>query len=196
MTLITSENQVVCFPSFVLTVFCYSTSYTVIVVLWKMLMEPVNALARWWPCAFLKCVSGLRRLEENLELFEIHTCLWRGAQIWFRHKWRKQVTASLLLRCIDGYSCLRYWNEFFQLWFRFKIEVFLVLHFDGNVCNWIAKVIWARMDWFCVFFGKWLLSSTSYLYELKSARIAQLLFIFGDINFFRCLVWGVFWSVL
>ena len=31
-----------------------------------MLMEPVNALARWWPCACLKCVSGLRRLEKTL----------------------------------------------------------------------------------------------------------------------------------
>ena len=25
---------------------------------------------------------------------------------------------------------------------------FLVLHFEGNVCNWIPKVIWPRMDWF------------------------------------------------
>ena len=31
-----------------------------------MLMEPVNAPACWWPCACLKCVSGLRRLEETL----------------------------------------------------------------------------------------------------------------------------------
>ena len=31
-----------------------------------MLMEPVNAPARWWPCACLKCVSGLRRLEKFL----------------------------------------------------------------------------------------------------------------------------------
>ena len=66
MALITSENQIVCFPSFVLTVFCYSISYTVIVVPSKMLMEPVNAPGRWWPCACLKCVSGLRRLEETL----------------------------------------------------------------------------------------------------------------------------------
>ena len=29
-------------------------------------MEPVNAPARWWPCACLKCVSGLRRLEKTL----------------------------------------------------------------------------------------------------------------------------------
>ena len=31
-----------------------------------MLMEPVNANACWWPCACLKCVSGLRRLEKTL----------------------------------------------------------------------------------------------------------------------------------
>ena len=30
-----------------------------------MLMEPVDAPARWWPCACLTCVSGLRRLERN-----------------------------------------------------------------------------------------------------------------------------------
>ena len=113
MSLITSKNQIVRFPTFVLTVFWYSTSYTVIVLLWKMLMEPVNAIACWWPCACLKCVSGLRRLEKKLGFFEMHTCHWPGAQIWFRHKWRKLVTASLLLHCIDGYSCFRYWNEFF-----------------------------------------------------------------------------------
>ena len=32
-----------------------------------MLMEPVNAFARWWPCVSLKCVSGLRRLEKTLK---------------------------------------------------------------------------------------------------------------------------------
>ena len=67
MSLITSENQIVCFPSFVLTVFWCTTSYTVIFVLWKMLMEPVIAPARWRPCACLKCVSGLRRLEKVLK---------------------------------------------------------------------------------------------------------------------------------
>ena len=65
-SLITSENQIVCFPSFVLTVFWYSTLYTVLVVLWKILMEPVNATAPWWPCSCLKCVSGLWRLEKTL----------------------------------------------------------------------------------------------------------------------------------
>ena len=51
--------------------------------------------------------------RQNLEFFEMHTCLWPGAQLGFRHKWWKLVTASLLLHCNDWYSCPRYWNEFF-----------------------------------------------------------------------------------
>ena len=43
----------------------------------------------------------------------MHTCQRPGAEIWFRHKWRKLVATSLILHCIDGYSCLRYWNGFF-----------------------------------------------------------------------------------
>ena len=91
----------------------------------------------------------------------MHLCHWPGAQIWFRHKWRKLVTASLLLLCIDGYSCLRYWNEFFSAVFQVLDWSFLVLHFYGNVCNWIPKVIWPRMDWFWGFllengFFRWL----------------------------------------
>ena len=30
-----------------------------------MLMEPVNEIAQGWPCACLKYVSGLRRLEKT-----------------------------------------------------------------------------------------------------------------------------------
>ena len=103
----------------------------------------------------------LAKTRKNLEFFEMHTCHWPGAQIWFRHKWRKLVTASLLLHCIHGYSCLRCWNEFFSAVFQVLDWNFLVLHFDGNVCNWIPKVIWPRMDWFWGFllengFFRWL----------------------------------------
>ena len=67
MSLITSENQIVCFPSFVLTVFWYSTSYTVTVVLWKMLMEPVNAPARWLICKWIypRCDGRLPAIAGN-----------------------------------------------------------------------------------------------------------------------------------
>ena len=109
----------------------------------KDVMEPINAPACCWPCACLKCVSGRRRVEKKL--FEMHTCHRPGAQLWFRHKWRKLVTASLLLHCIDGYSCLRYLNGSFSAAFQVLHWSFLVLHFDENVCNWIPKVIWPRM---------------------------------------------------
>ena len=66
MSLITSENQIVCFPSFVLTVFWCYTSYTVIIMLYKMSMLPPNATAPHWPCTCLKCVSSLRRVEKTL----------------------------------------------------------------------------------------------------------------------------------
>ena len=87
------------------------------------------------------------KTRENLELFEKHTSHWPGAQIWFRHKWRKMVTVSVLLHFIDWYGCLRYWNEFFSAVFQVLDWSFLLL-FDGNVCNWIPKVIWPQMDWF------------------------------------------------
>ena len=55
----------------------------------------------------------------------MHTGLWAGAQIFFRQKGKNLATASLLLHCIDGYSWLGYWNEFFfHLFFRFQIEIF------------------------------------------------------------------------
>ena len=51
---------------------------------------------------------------------------------------------------------------------------FLVLHFDGNVCNWIPGVIWPRMGWFLGFllangFLRWLrICTDSNLHELLS----------------------------
>ena len=86
--------------------------------------------------------------RKNLEVFEMNTCLWPGAQICFKHKWRKLFTASLLLHCFDGYSCFRYGKEFFSAAFQVLDWIFLVLLFDWNVCNWISKDIGQRMDWF------------------------------------------------
>ena len=127
----------------------------------------------------------------------MHTYHWPGAQVWFRHKWRKLVTASLLLHSIDWYSCLPYWNEFFLSCvsgFRWK--------FSRIALRWKRLQSDSKSDLafngliFGFFVREWLPSLISYLYGLKSAKIAQLLFVFDDINFFRCLVSGVFWSVL
>ena len=117
-----------------------STSYTVIIVFWMMLMQLVNATARWWPCACLNCVSGLRRLEETWFFWDFFDLL---LNILFRHNSRKLATASLLLHyCIDGCSCLGYWNEFFSSMFKVLGWNFLALQCHRNVCNWNPKLIW------------------------------------------------------
>ena len=99
--------------------------------------------------------------------------------------------------CIDGYSCLRYWNElFFSCVSGFRLKF-------SRIALWRKRLqLDSKSDLTTnglilgFFVGKWLLWLTSYLYRLKFAKIALLFFFFDDINFFRCLVWGVFWSVL
>ena len=117
-----------------------------------------------------------------LEFFETHTCLWRGAQKWFGHKWRKLVTASLLLHCIDWYGCPRYWNEFFfscVSGFKMKFSRIALwrkrLQLDSKndlTTNGLILGFFVRRK---------LLLLTSYLYRLKSARVPQL-FFFDNIN--------------
>ena len=140
-------KTIVCFPSLVLTVFWCSTSYTVLIVFWMLLLEPVDALARWWPCASLKCVSGLRRLKKPWT-FEMHTCLWPGPQIWFRHKGRNWLHFLFYFSVLMGIVASVKGMSYFSIVFRVLDWSFLVLHFEENVCYWIPKVIWPRMDLF------------------------------------------------
>ena len=161
MSLITSENQIVCFPSFVLTVFWCTTSHTVIFVLWKMLIDPVNATAHRWPCASLKCVSGLRRLEKTLNFLRcIHVfdlVLNYGSDI-NEGNWLQLLFYFIVL---IGKVAFVIGMSFFSAVFQVLDWSFLVLHFDGNVCNLFSRVIWPRMDWFWGFllengFLRWL----------------------------------------
>ena len=103
----------------------------------------------------------------------------------------------LFFHCIDWYSCHRYCNEFF-----FSYVSGFGLKFS-RIALWRKHVqLDSKSDLTMnglilgFFVGKWLLLLTSYLYGLKSARNSLLLFFFDDINVFRSLVWGVFWSVL
>ena len=124
-----------------------STSNTVIIVFWMMLMQTVNAPALGWPCACLKCAL-VCEVWKKAWTFPMHTCLWPGAQILFRHKWRKLATASLLLHCIVVCSCLGYWNEFFSYMFKVLLWNFLAWHCHRNVCNWNPKLFWPRLRFF------------------------------------------------
>ena len=42
------------------------------------------------------------KARKNLKLLEMHTSHWTGAQMCFRHEWKKLVTASPLLHSPDG----------------------------------------------------------------------------------------------
>ena len=138
------------------------------------------------------------KTRKLLEFFEMHTCLWPGARIWFRHKWKKLVTASLLLHCIVGYSYRRYWKcvFFFRCVSGFRLKFSRIALWRKSLQLDSRNDLATNGSILGFFLRKWFLSLTSYLYRPKSAQIAQLLFVFDDINFFQCLVWGVFWSVL
>ena len=160
-----------------------------------MLKEPVNAPARWWPWACLKCVSGLRRLEKTLNFLRcihaIHLVLKYGSNT-NEGNWLQLLFYSIVLMGIVApvirISFFSYvsgsgskFSRIALLRKRLQLDSKSDLTTDGLTLGF--------------FVGIWLLSSTSYLYGLKSAGMAQLLFFFDDIIFFRCLVWGVFWSV-
>ena len=89
-----------------------------------MLREPVNALARVWPCACLKCVSGLRRLERNLSFLRcIHVfdlVLKYVSDINEGNRLQLLFHNIVLIGVVDSVSEM----SFFQLCFRFSIEVF------------------------------------------------------------------------
>ena len=162
-----------------------------------MLMEPVTAPARWWPCACLKCVSGLRRLEKTLNFLrcihvidlvlkydsDINEENW--LQLLFYLIVLMSIAASVIgmsffFSCVSGFRL-----KFSRIAFlrkRLQLDSKSDLTTNGLILGF--------------FVGKWLLSLFSYLHGVKSARNAQLLFFFDDIIFFQCLVWGVFWSVL
>ena len=158
-------------------------------------MKTVNAHAWWWPCACLNCVSGLRKLEKTINFLRcihvINLVLEFGSDInegnLIQHLFYFIVFMGIVVSVI-GTS--------FSAVFQILDWTFLVLHFDGIVCNWIPKMIWPRMDWFWRFlwengFFRWFLVCMDWnLQELLTYCF------FYYINFFRCLGWEVFWSVL
>ena len=193
----TSDNKTVCIPSFVLTDFWCSTSYTVIFVLWRLLMEPVNAPARWWPWACLNCVSGLRRLEKTLNFLRcihvIDPVLKNGSNMnegnWLQLLFCLIVLIGLVASVI-GISFFSFFSVFGPKFSR------IASWRKRWLCNWIPKVIWPRMDWFWVFFC-WKMAPSVDLLSVWTKICMNCWFVnlFWRHHFFRCLVWGKCWSV-
>ena len=124
-------------------------------------MEPIDAHACWWPCACLNCVSGLRKLEKTLNFLRcIHVIdleLEYASDINERN-WLQLLFYFIVLNSVIASNI---GQSFFSAVSQVLDRSFLVLHFDGNVCNWIPEVIWPRMGWFWGFllgdgFLRWL----------------------------------------
>ena len=147
-----------------------------------MLMEPVNARARWWPCACLKCVSGRRRVEKNFLrcIHVIGLVLNYGSDInegnWLQLLFYLIVLMGIVASAI-GLSFFSYVSGFrlkfsrIALWRkRLQLDSKSDLTTNGLILGF--------------FVGKWLLWLTSYLYGLKFAKNCSINFLFWRHKFF------------
>ena len=183
-SLIISENQIFCFPSFGLTVFRDFTSFTATIVLWKILMEPFIAFARWWPCACLNCDPGLGGLEETskkfswIQVYDLVLKLgWNinegnSSQLLFYFIVLMVTIDSVIGRSIFSFvSGLKLKFSRNALWRKsFQLDSKSNLSKAGNYLEFLARLN--------------LLSSTSYLHGLKIAWVAQLLIFLTTSIFF------------
>ena len=116
-----------------------------------MLKEPVNAPAHRGRCPSLKCVSGLRRLEKflnSLRCIQVFDLVLKYGSDINEGNWLQLLFYFIVL---TGIFASVIGMSFFSAVFQVLDRSFLVLHFNGNVCNWIPEVIWPRMDRFWAF---------------------------------------------
>ena len=142
------EVVVKIFDFWLLTVFWCSTSY-IKNVTWKTLMEffyfcSLIALSiakiYFWPA----------KTRKKPKLLEMHTCLWPGAQMCFRQKWRLAIGYLLFYFIVLMVIVASVFDtEIFSSLFQVSDWSLLVVYIDVKACNWIPKVIWRRL----VFFG-------------------------------------------
>ena len=109
-------------------------------------------------------------------------------------KWDKLLVSFIVLVNTEAWL---FGMSFFHVWVRFLHCIFFILHFYWNVCSFVPKVNWPRME------RSWtssvrlcFVSSSPYLRGLKTARNAHFCFASVDIKSSRWKIWGVFWCVL
>ena len=89
---------------------------------------------RWWPCLRQKCVFGLQRLDNSLELFEVQKSLGTGAQKLFGQKWKKLETNYFYFLCFGENCYIVSWNELF-LYVTWQDEVLSYCTFTETFAN-------------------------------------------------------------
>ena len=102
----------------------------------------------------------------------------KGVLWFFRHKWRKWDTASVyFIVLVKIHASFVELSVFASMGHAMERSV-LVLQCYGNVCNYIPKLIWLRMECFLDFIDKLsLVSSIAYLQEWEFAIVAQMQFL-------------------
>ena len=124
-------------------------------------MEHVNGSARWWLCACLKSVSGMRTFSRGILVFDmvIKYCSDINERNWLQLLFYIIVLMGKIASIIG--------MIFFHLCFRLK--------FSRNAVSWERVQLESKTDltttgMFLEFFvGILFVSSTSYLHGLKSA---------------------------
>ena len=151
-SLITLGNQTVRFLSFVYSVFWDSTSYTAISVFewfqWSALMHPL---------------AGGQEHVSNRNVFlagEDQKKPWNSWDAYMSLTWCSNAFETKMQEagCSFFFTSMFWWVYLPKILEWIFIAVFqvlgwiiLVLHFEGNDCNWIPKVNWPWMEWFRVF---------------------------------------------
>ena len=178
--MITSENHLVRFPSF--SVYCLLMFCFVCCIICD--LNHVNGAcyciaslaARhvpqvcFWPAKNGRNLISLRCIHV-LDLLLLKFCSDINEEISIQVLFHFTVLVNIVASFIG--------TSYFHLWVGFWVEVFSYCTFNGNVCNWLPKLIWPRMHCFWSFLtGICLVSSFPYRQGLKSARIAQVFFFF------------------
>ena len=150
------------FSKFVLTVFWCSTSYTPIVVPWKMLQEIVKKSAPRWPGTCPKCLSGLRRLEET----------WTFSEAFLSLTWCSKFVLTELKE--SGYS-FRFTSLFWRIQLPRLLKWLFIcfLVFSLKFCTFTETFAFRFQNWFdhegidfglsLLVFGVFLLEYASFL---------------------------------
>ena len=112
-------------------------------------LNDVNG-ACWCTCSLVAlCVPEMSfwplKTRENIEHFEMHTCLWPGPQICFRHKWRNWLHLLFYFIVLIGIVASVIGMSLFQLCSGFYIEVFSYCNLTETFAIWFQK--WFGREW-------------------------------------------------
>ena len=145
-----------------------------IFLFWMMLMEPVDAPARWWPWSCLIFVYGLRRLDKTgtfwfLSCIHVFDLVLKYCSDIIEGNWLQLLFHFFVLMGIVSWDI---GMSFFLLCFKFLIEVFSFCPFTETFAIGFQTDLKSNRLILKFFFAIWLSSLISDLYGLKSARIA------------------------